>query len=179
MSDRPQDSAPRLIRIREAAAIDLPELLRLYRQLLPADTPDMSLADAERIFLRIGNYPDYRIYLAEQNGLAVATYALLIMDSLGHQGVPAAILEDVVVHEDLRGLGIGRLMMAHATAQARRQGCAKLFLSSGRHRVAAHDFYRSLGFREHGASFSLSLPEPGRLDDQDAPTADTESLKSD
>ena len=44
------------------------------------------------------------------------------------------------------------------TAAAR--GCYKLTLSSNIARANAHEFYRSLGFEQHGLSFRMSLGPP-------------------
>ena len=118
----------------------------------------LSLERAQGIFLRIGNYPDYRIYLAEQGERPVGTFALLIMDNLGHLGTPSAIVEDVVVCADCRGTGIGREMMRFATGLARDKGCYKFFFSSNLNRTEAHHFYEQLGFEKHGYSFFLNLP---------------------
>lgn len=149
--------------IREVCAGDLAELLPLYRQLLDCRAEDLSLSRAETIFLRIGNYPDYAIYLASLRERVVGTFALMIMDSLGHMGVPVAILEDVVVSEDCRGSGIGRAMIDFATEAARDKGCSKFFLCTGAERQQAHRFYENLGFRQHGFSYYLDL-KPDKKD---------------
>lgn len=151
------DEADFPVRIREAKACDLPELLKLYRQLNNSSMEDFTLEQAEILFLRIGNYPDYRIYLAKHKDQVVGTFALLIMESLGHRGIPSAILEDVVVSEECRGAGVGRQMISFATSAAKRSGCSKLFFSSGLHRREAHQFYENLGFLQHGYSYHLNL----------------------
>jgi len=148
--------------IREAAEEDLPALLELYAQLGMDRGEVLSLDRAREIFRRIRTYPDYRIYLAEADGRAVATFALLVMDNLGHLGAPSAILEDVVVAADMRGQGVGRQMMAFATRLCRDKGCYKFFFSSNIHREAAHRFYENLGFEKHGYSFFIDLPEKDR-----------------
>lgn len=154
------ENAP--LQTREAEAADLPALLHLYRQLNGGAESGLSQEQAEQLFLRLANYPDYRIYLGEREGQVVGTFALLIMDSLGHGGVPAAVIEDVVVSETQRGQGIGEQLMACATELARKKGCSKIFFSSGSSRVVAHAFYRKLGFKQHGYSFYLDLsPEQG------------------
>ena len=146
------------VQIREAEAGDLPGLLELYCQLVNTDVPEINLEQAENLFLRIGNYPDYRIYLAESKvGQPVGSFALLIMDSLGHMGTPTAILEDVVVSEQYRGAGIGQQMMAFATETARGKGCNKFYFCSGINRSDAHQFYENLGFKRHGYSYYLNL----------------------
>ncbi|MBN2792954.1 MAG: GNAT family N-acetyltransferase [Desulfuromonadales bacterium] len=144
--------------IREVEADDLATLLTLYRQLdVHPENKQFGLEQAEKIYLRIGTYPDYSLYLAEWQQQVVGTFALLIMDSLGHHGVPAAVLEDVVVSEEYRGTGIGQKMMQFATSLARDKGCNKFFFSSGVERTQAHQFYANLGFKQHGYSFYLNL----------------------
>lgn len=145
------------VRVREAEACDLPDLLQLYCQLNNNSAKQLSLEQAENIFLRIGNYPDYCIYIAEHEGQVVGTFALMVMESLGHMGISSAILEDVVVSEQYRDLGVGQQMMSSATATAQQKGCNKLFFSSGMTRSDAHRFYENLGFKQHGYSYYLTF----------------------
>jgi len=77
------------------------------------------------------------------------------MDNLGHMGAPSAVLEDVVVAEECRGMGVGKLMMEYAHELCRLKGCYKMTFSSNINRKAAHRFYESLGFRKHGYSFYI------------------------
>ena len=146
------------IDIHEATAADLDDLLFLYHQLGEDDGNVLDLDKARRIFARIRNYPDYHLYLArDPGGRAVGTFALLIMDNLGHCGARSAVVEDVVVASDCRGCGIGSEMMAFAAMLSRAAGCYKITLSSNRNREGAHRFYESLGFTRHGYSYLLSL----------------------
>jgi GNAT superfamily N-acetyltransferase len=148
------------IDIREAGEADLPAILSLYAQLGQDDGQVLDLAAAGRIFARIQTYPDYRLYVVRQGDRVAATFALLIMDNLGHCGARSAILEDVVVAAAMRGQGIGRRIVAQVGALCQTKGCYKLALSSNRHREAAHRFYESLGFARHGYSFVLPLHRP-------------------
>ncbi|MEI6208546.1 MAG: GNAT family N-acetyltransferase [Desulfuromonadales bacterium] len=143
------------ITLREATEHDLPALLLLYAQLGQDDGRVLPLEDARRIFARFRDYPSYRLHVAEMDGKPVGTFALLVMDNLGHMGTPSAILEDVVVDESLRGMGIGKKMMEYANLLCRQQGCYKMTFSSNMNREAAHLFYESLGFRRHGYSFYI------------------------
>ena len=63
----------------------------------------------------------------------------------------------MVVAPAARGRGIGKQMMREAMRLAREAGAAKLMLSSNARRLQAHQFYRQLGFTEHGISFSTAL----------------------
>lgn len=140
--------------IREAAEADLPAVLALYGQV--GDEALLSLDEARRIFRRFGEYPDYRLFVAEENGAVLGTYALLIMDNLGHLGAKSGVIEDVIVAPAHQGEGIGKAMMAHAIEECRAKDCYKTALSSNLKRDRAHTFYEAIGFERHGYSFRVS-----------------------
>lgn len=142
--------------IRVANATDLPHILELYKQALE-DKTILSIEAAERLFERMRQYPSYHLYIAEAEAQAVGTFALLVMDNLGHGGTPSAVVEDVAVLPSLQGQGIGKQMMHFALQQAKAAGCYKMALSSNLRRQAAHAFYESLGFRKHGYSFVVDI----------------------
>ena len=145
------------IRVRAAVEEDLPAVLDLYAQ------PDfdrgkvLPLDEAARLFARFARYPDYTLYVAERDGCIVGSFALLVMDNLGHLGAPSGIVEDVVVAPSSQGQGVGKAMMAFARNRCREKACYKLVLSSNAKRERAHAFYESLGFARHGYSFRLDL----------------------
>lgn len=145
--------------IREAERDDLPGVLALYAQPDLDDGAVLPLYDAERLFARFARYPDYTLYVAEQDGRIVGTFALLIMDNLGHLGAPSAIVEDVAVGPVLQGRGVGRAMMRFAMTRATEKHCYKIVLSSNARRERAHSFYESLGFERHGFSFRILLEQ--------------------
>jgi GNAT superfamily N-acetyltransferase len=148
---------------REASKADLPEVLRLYAQPVIDDGQVLSLFDAERLFERIARYPDYKIYVAVCEGNVVGTFALLIMDNLGHMGAPSAVIEDVAVAPRWQSCGVGKMMMRYALQVCGEKGCYKVTLSSNPKREQAHAFYKSLGFERHG--YSLRLPQPSGTDE--------------
>ena len=143
--------------IRPASAADLMDVLHLYAQPALDDGKVISLSEAEQIFARMAQYPDYRVYVAEWDGRIVATFALLVMDNLGHLGTCSGVVEDVAVEPACQGQGVGKAMMAHAIALCRDRGCYKVVISSNFKRPKAHAFYESLGFERHGYSFRLTL----------------------
>lgn len=150
------DAAPH---IRVARASDLPDVLALYAQPEIDDGDVLPLEEATRIFFGFDNYPDYTLYVAELEGKVVGSFALLIMDNLGHLGAPSGIVEDVVVDPALQGRGIGQAMMRFAVARCRDKRCYKLMLSSNAKRERAHAFYEQLGFERHGFSFRINLDQ--------------------
>ena len=145
--------------IRAADTGDLPGVLALYAQPGMDDGRILSIGEAERLFARFSRYPDYTLYVAEQDGRIVGSFALLIMDNLGHLGAPSAIVEDVVVDPARHDQGIGRVMMNFTVARAREKRCYKMMLSSNAKRERAHAFYEALGFERHGYCFRLMLEQ--------------------
>ena len=138
--------------IRQATISDLPSILQLYAEVLDKGQV-LSLSEAEVLFQKMSSYPNYKVYVAEQEHQVIGTFALLIMDNLAHRGTPSGIVEDVAVQENLQGKGIGRQMMKYAMQVCSEAGCYKLVLSSNQKRVEVHAFYESLGFDKHGFSF--------------------------
>lgn len=143
--------------IRPASKADLPEVLRLYAQPALDDGKVVTLPEAERIFDRMARYPAYQVYVAVAGDNIVGTFALLIMDNLGHLGTSSGVVEDVAVDPLIQGQGVGKTMMAYAIERCRERGCYKIVISSNFKRPKAHAFYESLGFERHGYSFRLML----------------------
>jgi GNAT superfamily N-acetyltransferase len=142
--------------IQAASEADLVSILLLYAE-VEDDARVISIEEARLLFARMGNYPDYRVYVAKSGKSIVGTFALLIMDNLAHMGAPSGVVEDVVVHRDWRGKGVGKQMMQFAMNRCRERGCYKLALSSNLKRETAHRFYDGLGFQRHGYSFIVEL----------------------
>jgi len=147
-----QPMAASAVTLRRAVESDLPAVLALIAELSPADPP-MPLERAREIFARMQGTPRMAVWVVERDRVTIGTYTMHVMENLGHSGAPAGIVESVVVARELRGQGIGALMMRHAEA-----GCYKIALSSNRKRPDAHRFYRRLGFRDHGVSFAIDTP---------------------
>jgi ribosomal protein S18 acetylase RimI-like enzyme len=82
---------------------------------------------------------------------------VLIAPNLTHYAQPWALVENVVVADDVRRRGAGRAMMLRAIEIAQEAGCYKVNLISGNERTGAHDFYRSLGFEAIGQGFKTYL----------------------
>jgi GNAT superfamily N-acetyltransferase len=151
------------VAIREASPEDLAAIISLY------GAPDMdgekviSIEQGKAIFARMNTYPNYKVFVATAQDRIVGAFALLIMDNLAHMGAPSGVVEDVIVHPEWRGRGIGKLMMASAAERRQKFRCYKMALSSNRRREAAHRFYESLGFERHGYSFCIT-PKNMRTD---------------
>ncbi len=63
-----------------------------------------------------------------------------------------AIIEDVVVESEARGLGIGESLSAAAIEEARRRGAKDVTLSSRPEREAANRLYLRIGFEKRNTN---------------------------
>lgn len=89
--------------------------------------------------------PGVRLYVLRDSGRIVGCAELCVYESLSAR---KAMVEEVVVLEEYRGRGLGRALMEHVLAEARREGPMELHLTSNPKRVAANALYRSLGFEQ-------------------------------
>ncbi|MEM6254901.1 MAG: GNAT family N-acetyltransferase [Cyanobacteria bacterium P01_D01_bin.156] len=143
--------------IRLGTVEDLPQVLEIYNHSGLEHSAILALTDIEQWFSKIQTYPRYTLWVACLAERIVGTFALLIMDNLVHHSSPSGIVEAVGVAPELQGQGIGRQMMTVAMDQCRAAGCYKLTISTNLRRKAAHVFYESLGFTQHGYSYQVEL----------------------
>ena len=118
----------------------------------------MSENEIINIWQQIEKFPDYYIYLAYLDNKAIGTFSLLFMPTMMHLGFhKSAILDSVTILSSYRGQGYGKQMMQKALEISADTGCYKVTFSSNIKRDRAHKFYKSLGFQQHGWSFSYLL----------------------
>lgn len=85
--------------------------------------------------------------------LAAAT--LLTEQKFIHEGAVVAHIEDVVVAEKARGLGLGKLIVEHLIEKAKEAGAYKVILDTAEDTVG---FYSKMGFQKHEVQMRLNLP---------------------
>lgn len=132
---------------REASPADIPAVLALLRDDMLGrgrETSDPQAALAAFAAMRAeGNN---HLIVAEESGAIAACYQITFISGLSLSASRRAQVEGVRVRADLRGRGLGGLLMADAEARARAAGCALLQLTTNRTRTDAHRFYERLGF---------------------------------
>lgn len=131
--------------VREATPEDLPEILRLYRQLHP-DDPVLGEGRAAEIQEAILASPWFSIFVLEREGRILASCYLNLIPNLTRGGRPYAIIENVVTDEAFRGRGLGKALMGAVLGRAWAHGCYKAMLQTGSKRASTHAFYRACGF---------------------------------
>ncbi len=148
------------ISIREAQKSDLARLVELMKALTITTSSveahgASTLAEYEKIFKQIESDPNHKLIVAELDGTIVGSADMVIVPNLSHQGLPWAVMENVIVEEKMRRKGIAAAMVQYLTDLARESGCYKIGLSSSKERPAAHSFYESLGFKQYGLGFRI------------------------
>jgi GNAT superfamily N-acetyltransferase len=144
------------LEIKVATTADLSDLNRLYAEMDGLSL--LSEAEIESLFQQINQYPNYTIYIAWWQDEAVGTFSLLYVPTMMHRGYHQfAVLDAVTVSPAYRNQGIGKAMMQAVLKLSQAAGCYKVTLSSNINRDRAHQFYESLGFKQHGWSFHLKL----------------------
>ena len=87
----------------------------------------------------------------------VGVCQVLIFPHFQHTGGWCCELESVYVRGDRRGGGIGSAMLRAAEVLARDAGCYRIQLTSRNPRLAAHRFYRALGYEQMSQGFKKTL----------------------
>jgi GNAT superfamily N-acetyltransferase len=136
------------IDLRSATPADAEEVAALLTSLgYPCEAFDA----AERI-ATVQHNDRQALILARHRGAASGLLSLDFMYYLP-LGTTTCRVTALVVSEDARGQGIGRLLLRDAELRARLGGAARLEVTSAGHRTEAHAFYRACGFSEGAVRF--------------------------
>ncbi|WP_189021041.1 GNAT family N-acetyltransferase [Paenarthrobacter histidinolovorans] len=145
--------------LRRARKGDLPRILALLAddQLGAVRESVDDLAPYELAFDAIDADPAHLLVVGELDGEVVATFQLSYIPGLSRKGSWRSQIEAVRVSGELRGQGVGALMIQWAVDQARERGCSLVQLTTDKSRVAAHRFYERLGFVASHEGMKLKL----------------------
>ena len=127
--------------VRRATPADAETVARLCGQLGYA----ASAAEAAERLRTIDSHPGHAVLVAESGGAVVAWIDLHIEHSIA--AGKTVQVAGLVVDENHRGSGVGRLLMRHAEEWARCNGCSSVRLRSNIIRAQAHEFYEKLGYK--------------------------------
>ncbi len=92
------------------------------------------------------------VLLAIEDSRAVGLIALHCASML-HQRELVARITALVVRDDARGKGIGRILVDAGANLARQAGCGAMELTTATHRTEAQAFYKALGFTTSSLRF--------------------------
>jgi predicted N-acetyltransferase YhbS len=123
---------------------DLCELAKLYEELIGKPT------DLERMFEsfeKIEKSSEYILIGAkdEKGNLLGSILGVICFDVLG-ECRPFMVIDNVIVKNGFRGLGVGRKLINYMEAVARTRNCYSIMLVSSFRRKEAHEFYEAVGY---------------------------------
>jgi GNAT superfamily N-acetyltransferase len=132
--------------IREATAADVPLILAFIRALAAYERePDaVTATEADLLQDGFGPNPFYFCLIAEHDG-APAGFALYFFNYSTWLGRPGLYLEDLFVHPEFRGLGLGKSLLQRIAAIALEKGCRRLQWEVLDWNTPAIDFYAAMG----------------------------------
>jgi GNAT superfamily N-acetyltransferase len=151
---------------RVATAADWPDIASLLAEL---GRPDVrrdprqaaaGLASLERYLAR----EDAVALVAEADGTVVGFLDIEFRSWLNYM-TPDAWIPDFIVTGQMRGQGIGGLLLARAEELARERQCWSMALESANWRTRAHKFYKSHGWEPTAKHFrkalaDIAVPDP-------------------
>lgn len=122
----------------------------LLNQLSP--TPEVSFEDFEKQYYIIS--PHHHIFVIEDvtNSIIIGTCTCFIEPKFIRGLSKVAHLEDVIIHKDCRGQGLGKKIIDFMTNFAKSQGCYKIILDCSDDNVA---FYQKCNLERKGNQMVL------------------------
>ena len=132
--------------IRAAVAADIPQILAFIRALAAYERAPDAVEATEEGLLRdgFGPNPFYICLIADYDGQA-AGFALYFFNYSTWMGCPGIYLEDIFVHPEFRGRGIGKALLQRVAAIAVEKGCPRLQWEVLDWNTPAIEFYRAMG----------------------------------
>lgn len=147
--------------IREAQERDIPALAAIYAADevgSHGDTTDPeALTDYSRAFDAIAASPNESLYVVELEGEIVGTFQTVILNKLVGRGSVSMAMEAVQTRSDMRGQGIGAIMVDYCIDKAKKLDIGTVQLVSNVARLDAHRFYERLGFERRHFGFRMKL----------------------
>ena len=109
-------------------------------------------------FAEIDADPNHELMVMVEDGhTIVGTLQLSFLPYLTYQGGIRAQIEQVRIHSEFRGLGLGHRFFTWAIERAKERGAHLLQLTTDKKRPEALKFYEQLGFRASHEGMILKL----------------------
>ncbi|NVO08760.1 MAG: GNAT family N-acetyltransferase [Bacteroidales bacterium] len=128
--------------IREANSDDFESIYSLI-----CDLEDQQMDKESFKIIYSKNLGDPNIYyLVADKSNSVVGFISLHVQHILHHSKPTCELQELTINSDLRGIGIGGLLMKEVEIIARKLNLEEIELTTKIHRERAQEFYRNLGY---------------------------------
>jgi ribosomal protein S18 acetylase RimI-like enzyme len=135
------------MKIEMATTSDIPTLCTLLDYLFSQEVefkPDHEI-QSRGLEMILNNNNIGNIFVVKNNEKIIGMVILLYTASTA-LGERVALLEDMVVSPNERGLGIGSMLLDHAVKYATEEGCKRITLLTDKTNIGAQKFYKQHEF---------------------------------
>ena len=134
------------------------EILRNYSGLFKSlqnmtFAPEINLKESLEIFEKI-KAQNGNIYVVLTKKEIIGTAKILIEQKFIRGGAKVGHIEDVSIHEDYTGKGIGKRLLEKCMEKAKKENCYKIILNCNESLI---NFYKKDGFKEHSICMRKDL----------------------
>ena len=141
------------LEVRAVSEDDAPSISVLLSQLGHPLPPERLAANLSTL----RSTPSYGTFVALVHRQVVGVVSAFVTPVL-HRPHPIGRISVLVVHEAFTGRGIGAVLLRYVESFLQGHGCARIEVTSGAHREAAHHFYLQHGYAQQGVRFSREVP---------------------
>lgn len=136
----------REVGIRSMVREDVPELLRLMQGIVAYERgTDFRLTEAELLRRGFGERPEFGAFVADRGDGRLSGMAVHYEIPFMHALQPLLMMKWLFVDADMRGRGIGRLLMQRMARHAKETGHEKFCWFVLKDNARAQAFYRDVG----------------------------------
>jgi GNAT superfamily N-acetyltransferase len=136
------------ISIQHAKLSDSADLAKLLGELGYPTTADSVKGTMKRLYRKKKD----RIFVAVHEGRVVGFASCHIMPLIHRKGDLCRVTA-LIIAEECRRRKIGTLLMNTVERYARSNECSRVEVTSGEHRIGAHQFYANLGYQQVSRRF--------------------------
>jgi ribosomal protein S18 acetylase RimI-like enzyme len=116
----------------------------LHRAVFESD--NMTVAWRRRTLQHVDYRPDLDLVAIDPNG-QLAVFCVGWFTAHGIEGQPGGQIEPLGVRPDVRGLGLGRAIVAESLRRFRQAGARHVYVETDNYRNAAFGLYQAAGFQ--------------------------------
>lgn len=129
--------------IRDMIVEDIPQLEQLYRQFWGEAS---SIERMSKQFNKLQKNDSHVILSAIEDNKLVGSVMGIICEELYGDCKPFLVLENMIVDENYRKIGVGKALISELEIIANQKGCTQVIFVTERNRVDAVKFYESVGY---------------------------------
>jgi ribosomal protein S18 acetylase RimI-like enzyme len=150
-------NSSRKMTIKKATAADVPEIMKLVRELAEFEKAPHEVSNTEERMLKegFGENPAFECILAEKDGsiIGMSLYYYRYSTWKGRR----LYLEDIVVYPEMRGLGAGKLLFDRTIEIAKEENCSGMMWQVLDWNTPAIEFYKKYNAKFDGEWINCNL----------------------